>query len=146
MATPVFGFSVGDFVAGVSLVKKLIRSLNDAAGSRAAYRKLITELLNLEDSLTEIAKLQLGPAHEPQKLVLQRIAKQCEISIDTFLLKNAKFNHTLGTQPSLTPPTWRTNLHKIQWALCRDTAVDNLRTEIAGHTATLNITLATIQV
>lgn len=146
MAAPGFGFSVGDFIAGVSLVKKLIRSLNDAAGSRAAYRKLISELLNLEDALTEIGKLQLGPAQEPQKLALRRVVRECEASIETFLLKNAKFNDSLGVQPVVTPPTWRTNLHKIQWSLCKDSAVDDLRTEIAAHTTTLNIKLATIQV
>lgn len=146
MATPGFGFSVGDFTAGVSLIKKLIRALNDAAGSRAAYRKLIFELLSLEEALTDISKLSLCQTQESQKVTLQRVATQCQTSIETFLLKNAKFNDSLGIQPSATPPTWRTNLHKIQWALCKDTAVDDLRTEIAAHTATLNVTLATIQV
>lgn len=146
MATPGFGFSVGDIIAGVSLVKKLIRSLNDAAGSRAAYRKLISELLILEEALTDVSNLRLCQAQESQKLALQRVTTQCQTSIETFLLKNAKFNDSLGTQPSTTPPTWRTNFHKIQWALCKDTAIDDLRTEIAAHTATLNVTLATIQV
>lgn len=146
MATPGFGFSVGDFIAGVSLVKKLIRALNDTAGSRPAYRKLISELLNLEEALTEISKLRLSQDQESQKLSLWHVAAQCESSIDTFLRKNSKFNESLGTQPSATRSVWRTNLHKMQWALCKDTAVDDLRTEIATHTATLNITLATIHV
>ncbi|KAK2602929.1 hypothetical protein N8I77_009426 [Diaporthe amygdali] len=146
MAAPGFGFSVGDFIAGVSLVKKLIRALNDAAGSRAAYRKLIAELLNLDDALTEISKLQLGPSQTSQKTALQRVATQCQISIETFLQKNAKFNDSLGLSPSLSCSAWRSNLHKIQWALCRDTAIDELRTEIAAHTSTLNVILATIQV
>lgn len=146
MAAPGFGFSVGDFIAGVSLVKKLIRALNDAAGSRAAYRKLIAELLNLDDALTEISKLEPSPTQTSQKAALQRVATQCQTSIETFLQKNAKFNETLGLQPSLPRSAWRSNLHKIQWALCKDTAIDELRTEIAAHTATLNVILATIQV
>lgn len=145
MATPGFGFSVGDFIAGISFVRKLIRALNDAAGSRLAYRKLISELLNLEDALTEVSKLQLSQAQESQGLALQRVATQCQTSIETFLRKNIKFKESLGTQTHTALPTWRVNLHKMQWALCRDTAVDDLRTEIAAHTATLNVTLATIQ-
>lgn len=145
MATPGFGFSVGDFIAGVSLVKKLVRALNDSAGSCAAYRKLISELLNLEDALTEITKLQLGSAQESQKLILHRVAKQCLSGIETFISKNAKFKDSLGPQPSPTTASWRANLHKIQWALCKDNAIDGLRTEIAHHTAALNVTLATIQ-
>ncbi|KAK7713223.1 hypothetical protein SLS63_012126 [Diaporthe eres] len=146
MATPGFGSSAGDFIAGVSLIKKLIRALNDTAGSRAPYRKLISELLNLEDALTDISKLRLGQAQESQGLSLRRVAMQCESSIEAFLQKKLKFNESLGTQPCATPSAWRMNLHKIQWALCKDTAIDDLRTEIAAHTATLNITLATIQV
>lgn len=146
MATPGFGFSVGDFVAGVSLVKKFIRALNDTAWSRAAYRKLISELLNLEEALTEISRLRFGQAQESQRLLLKRVATQCQYSIETFLQKNCRFNASLGSQPTATPPAWQTNLHKIQWALCRDTAIDDLRTEIATHTATLNVNLATIQV
>lgn len=146
MATPGFGFSVGDFIAGVSLVKKLIRALNDAAGSRAAYRKLISELLDLVEVLTEIGKLQLGPAQAQQKLALQRVAMQCQTSIEAFIFKNAKFGESLGLLSSTRSPSWRTSLHKIQWALFKDNAIDGLRTEIAAHTASLNVTLATIQV
>lgn len=146
MAAPGFGFSVGDFIAGVSLVKKLIRALNDAAGSRAAYRKLISELLNLEEALTETGNLQLGPAQESQKLILLRVSTQCQTSIEEFLQKNAKFKESLGLQSSTTLSTWRTNLHKIQWALCKDNAIDDLRTEIAAHTTTLKVILATVQV
>lgn len=146
MAAPGFGFSVGDFVAGVSLVRKLIRAINDTAGSRAAYRKLISELLNLEEALENINSLQIALEHEPQKLVMQRVVTECETSIETFISKNAKFSQSLGLQSSATLPSWRTNLHKIQWALCKDKAVDDLRTEIAAHIATLSLNLATIQV
>lgn len=146
MAAPGFGFSVGDFIAGVSLVKKLVRALNDAAGSRAAYRKLISELLNLEDALTEIGNLQLRPAQESQKLILLRVATQRQTSIEAFLQKNAKFKETLGLQSSATIPSWRTNLHKIQWALCKNNAIDDLRTDLAAHTTALKVILATVQV
>lgn len=146
MATPGFGFSVGDCIAGVALVRKLIRAINNTAGSRAAYRKLISELLNLEEALENINRLQLAPGQEPQKLTLQRVATQCETGIERFISQNAKFSQSLGVQSSKTLPNWRTNLHKIQWALFKDKAVDDLRTEIAAHTATLNLNLTTIQV
>lgn len=146
MAAPGFGFSVGDCIAGVALIRKLIRAINDTVGSRAAYRKLISELLNLEEALENLNKLQLAPEQEPQKLTLQRMATQCETSIEGFISKNAKFSQSLGLQSFTTLPTWRTNLHKIQWALFKDKAVDDLRTEIAAHIATMNLNLAAIQV
>lgn len=143
MAAPGFGFSAGDFISGISLVKKLIRSLNDTAGSRASYRQLISELLNLDEALGQIKDLQADPAQAVQTVGLKQIAARCQLSIETFLSKNSKFNESLGLQPSTS--VWKSNLHKIQWALCKDGAIDDLRAEIAAHTTTLNMALATSQ-
>lgn len=143
MAAPGFGFSAGDFISGISLVKKLIRSLNDTAGSRASYRQLISELLNLDDALGQIKDLHANPAQATQMLALQQIAAKGQLSIETFLNKKSKFNESLGLQPSAS--VWKSNLHKIQWALCKDGAIDELRQEIAAHTTALNLTLATNQ-
>jgi hypothetical protein len=143
MASPVFGFSVGDFIAGLRLVKDLIEALNDTVGARATYRSLIADLLNLERALTEVRFLQIADSLLPQKIALEQAASQCQETIQGFLEGNAKFKSTLGDQP--TSSRWRTNLHKIQWALCREDAVSKFRAEITGHTVTINTLLATIQ-
>ncbi|KAJ4389646.1 hypothetical protein N0V93_007118 [Gnomoniopsis smithogilvyi] len=144
MATPGFGFSVGDVLAGLHVVRKLIRALNDTAGSRAAYQKLISELLNLEDALTGVKDLQVDPAQAAQKLALEQVARQCQGSIERFLTKNAKFKDSLGVRPS-SMSAWRSRLHKVQWALCKESEIEGLRTEIATHSTTLNLILSTIQ-
>lgn len=118
MATPGFGFSVGDFISGVSLVHKLI-------------------------ALASMTRLQVVPEQAAQKFVLEQIVVQCEESIKTFINKNSKFRLSLGIQ---SPPSsyWRSNSHKIQWALCKSNAIETLRTEITAHTMTLNIILSTM--
>lgn len=154
MATPGFGFSVGDVLAGLHVVRKLIRALNDAAGARAAYRRLIAGLLDLEEALAGVDRLQQREAagDPAQKMALGRVAGQCRVHIQTFLDRNAKFQDSLGmgARPSsslqlLRAASWRTNWHKIQWALCQDGPIDELRTELAAHTTTLNLILSTIQ-
>lgn len=147
MAAPTFGFSVGDFIAGVSLVRKLIQALNDSAGARASYRQLISELSDLDGALTAISNLQLSPAQSAQKIALEQVASQCQLSITTFLDKNAKFKGSLGVAPGqpTSAPRWQASLHKIQWALCKDNGIKALRTEIQAHTRTLNLLLSTIQ-
>lgn len=147
MAAPGFGFSVGDFIAGVTLVRRLIRALNDSAGARASYRQLISELFDLDEALTGVSNLQLDPAQTAQKFALERVASQCQLSITTFLDQNAKFEISLGIvsgQP-VSISRWLASLHKIQWALCKDSAIQTLRNEIRGHTTTLNLLLSTIQ-
>lgn len=147
MAAPAFGFSVGDFIAGVSLVRKLIRALNDSAGARASYRQLISELFDLDEALTGASNLQLNPAQSAQKIALEQVVSQCQLSITAFIDKNAKFKESLGVAPGqpTSTPRWRAILHKIKWALCKDNGIQSLRTEIQAHTRTLNLLLSTIQ-
>jgi hypothetical protein len=54
MAVPAIGFSFGDFVASIQLVKDLITALNDTDGAKVQYRRLIGELVVLERALTEV--------------------------------------------------------------------------------------------
>lgn len=149
MATPGFGFSVGDVLAGLHVVRKLIRALNDTVGSRPAYRKLISELLTLEEALTGVRALQVvDPTQAAQKIALEQVAQQCQRSIEEFLTRNAKFKSSLGDAPRSSPSllsAWRSNLHKVQWALCKESEIEGLRTEIAAHATTLNLMLSTIQ-
>lgn len=147
MAAPPFGFSAGDFIAGVSLVRKSIRALNDSAGARASYRQLVSELSELDEALTGVSNLQLSPTQSAQKVALEQVVSQCQNSITAFLNQNSKFQRSLATasgQPSSTT-RWKASIHKIQWALCKDGAIQTLRTEIQAHTRTLNLLLSTIQ-
>lgn len=143
MAAPVFGFSFGDFIAGLKLVKDLIDTLNDSVGAKPSYRRLIAELVNLERALTEIRSLQVDDSQASQKFALEQAASQCQENITNFLEKNAKFSSTLGA--GSTSSKWRASLHKIQWGLCKADAVDKFRAEISGHVLTINTLLATIQ-
>lgn len=121
MAAPPFGFSVGDLISGVSLVRKLIRALNDFAGARADYRQLVSELSYLDEALTAVSTLQLNPAQSAQNIAMEQVVSQCQISITAFLKKNAKFQGSLGVAPGqpTSTPWWQAMLHKIHWALCR---------------------------
>ncbi|ORX95829.1 hypothetical protein BCR34DRAFT_607832 [Clohesyomyces aquaticus] len=142
MATPVFGFSVGDFIAGVKLVKDLIESLDDAVGAKPAFRCLIAELRSLEGALAEVKNLEVDPSQVSSKLALEHAASQCQHSIEAFLGKHVKFQIALGEQAS--GSTWRTTLRKVQWAVCKQDVVDKFRAEITGHVLTINTLLATV--
>ncbi|USP81718.1 hypothetical protein yc1106_08992 [Curvularia clavata] len=143
MPAPAFGFSVGDFVAGIKLVKDLIDSLDEAAGAGPVYRRLIAELRSLERALNEVNNLRVHTSQACQKVALEQAASQCQDCIETFLRENNKFQATLSVQS--TASRWRANLHKFQWAVCKQDAVCKFRAEIAGHVLTINTLLATIQ-
>ncbi|CZR52510.1 uncharacterized protein PAC_02387 [Phialocephala subalpina] len=145
MPAPAFGFSAGDFISAISLIKTLVKALNDATGSKAQYRLLVEALLNLELALTEVKGLRVAAAQASQRVALEQVASQCQQAIELFLEKNAKFDTTLSLTANVSKWNWRTNLHKIQWALCREEAVTKLRAELTGHTLTINTLLATLQ-
>ena len=140
-----FGFSVGDFIAVIVLVKDLISALQEGAGAKSRYRRLITELVSLEHALTEVQTLKVDDSLFSKKFALEQIASQCLGTIDDFLKESTKFSATLGTRSKVSKWNWRANLHKIQWALFKDDAVDKLGSKIMGHTLTINTLLATIQ-
>ena len=145
MPAPAFGFSVGDFISGIDLIRTLIKALNDGAGSKPQYQRLIEALLNLERAMEEVKLLRVTASQASQKIALEQVASQCQQSIELFLKQNAKFKPTLSLTASTSKWNWRAELHKIQWALCKGEAVAQLRAEITGHTLTINTLLATIQ-
>jgi hypothetical protein len=143
MATPAFGFSAGDFIAGIKLVKDLIDSLDEAAGAGPSFRQLAAELRSLERALTEVKNLRVHQSQAAQKVALEQAASQCKDCIDAFLCENTKFSNALGALA--TKSKWRTNLRKFQWAVCKPDVVSKFRAEIAGHVLIVNTLMATIQ-
>ncbi|KAF2028074.1 hypothetical protein EK21DRAFT_102145 [Setomelanomma holmii] len=143
MPTPAFGFSVGDFIAGIKLVKDLVDSLDEVSGAKPHFRSLITELRHLERALTEVKALQVDLSQASQKLALEQVALQCQDCIEAFFKKNTKIQDALCSQS--TASAWRANLRKFQWTICRQDAVDKFRAEVKGHVLTINTLLATIQ-
>jgi hypothetical protein len=144
MVIPAFGFAVGDFIAAINLVKNVIQALQDGAGAKPQYRHLINELINLERALTEVRYLKIEDSQASQKIALEQAASQCQDTIEGFLNENAKFNSTLGSQLTSSRWSWRTNLHKVQWAICKGDAINKFRAQVTGHTLAINTLLATI--
>ena len=143
MSGPGFGFSVGDFIAGIKLARDLVQALNDGAGAKPAYRRLTTELGNLLCALKAVRCVQVDNSHTSQKAALEEAASSCQETIENFLTRNAKFQSSLGEERTIS--RLRANLHKIQWAVGKKDEIDRLRTGILGHMSTINTILITMQ-
>jgi hypothetical protein len=110
-----FGFSVGDFISGLSLVRELIKALEDGAGSGQEYRDLIRELYALERALSEVKHLQVDESLQHQKNAIEQIACQCQDDISKFLSKIDKYQPSLRLHGS--GNCLKGSLRKMQWAL-----------------------------
>lgn len=140
---PPFGFSVGDFIAGINLVRDVIKALEDSAGSSLEYRELIRELYGLERALIEVKHLDLSDSQCSQQIALQHAATQCQETTDIFLQTIRKYQPALSN--AISKLSLQGNLRKIQWALCKRDDIERFRAKVSGHAAAINILLMTIQ-
>jgi hypothetical protein len=141
MAVP-FGFSAGDFIAALKVVKDVIDALRDSGGAGAEYRELIDELYLLETALLEVKRVELDDEQHAQRVALQQAASQCHRTIDEFWKKIQKYQPHLRSEGSGSKlkDGWR----KVQWALCRKEDVAMFRAKLRGETGSINVLLMTV--
>ncbi|KAJ9607370.1 hypothetical protein H2200_008443 [Cladophialophora chaetospira] len=141
-----FGFSAGDFISGVLLVKDIIKALDNVSGSSAEYDALRGELRGLERALHLVSNLPPGTCSTIQHTT-ETCVQACHNIIQAFVRKAAKFDTTLihaasTSQQNITrPPPWKAALRKVQWALLKKEDVVRVRLEIAAQVAILNTLL-----
>ena len=138
-----FGFSAGDFVDGINLVRELIKALEDSAGSAAQYRALISELYSLERALLEVQSLDLDEAQHPQSAAIRQAASQFQHTVDDFLRITRKFQPSFSIHGS--GSSWRNGIRRLQWSLYKKEDVQRFRAQISGHAASINMLLLTVQ-
>jgi hypothetical protein len=135
-----FGFSAGDFISGLLLVKDLIRALDNAAGSSAEYRGLCGELKSLEKALELLCNSNLTVWEGTHSQAIQQTVQVCHGIIHSFLTRAAKFDETL-VSPAKAVSVWKVALRKVQWAFLKKDDVVRVRVELSAQTSILNALL-----
>ena len=143
-----FGFSVGDVIAGLRLIKQSVEALQDSKGSSADCEALDHEIDSLKDSLEAVDDLHLDErlgASSKQSIAVREAIERCWRCIDQFLSVTAGYRQWLrGKVPSHL--AWKANLKKIQWALCKKDDVKKFRAQLERHSSSINMLLVTLQV
>src|ERR1700733_11680502 len=124
MGTP-FGFSVGDFITGINLVRDIIKALRDNTGSQKEYLELITELRGLELALEQVKALHAQQQQDAQRAVLAEAVSDCQKSIECFLRGIGKYHKHLHLGGSTNK--WKDGLRKVQWHLCKSDELNSFR-------------------
>jgi hypothetical protein len=149
MAVP-FGFSVGDFVAGIGLIRDVIEALQVSSSSTIRYQGLISELFALERALLEVKRLSTNEENQPKLVEIEALhralfftAVQCQETVDKLLAKVKKYEGHLISK--ISSSKWKDNLRRVQWALLTDGELGESRAEIRGHATSINILLTITQ-
>jgi|ERR1700733_10622524 hypothetical protein len=143
MAAP-FGFSAGDFIAAIGLIRDVTRALRDSGGASEECRELIYELHGLETALLEVKALDLEVDQRAQRVALRHAATQCQNTVDNFLGGLRKYQACLTN--GYGSSRWKTALRKIQWQLCKKEDLVKFRAEIGFHAQSIQMLMLSMQV
>ncbi|MCJ1405049.1 hypothetical protein MMC11_008275 [Xylographa trunciseda] len=99
-----FGFSAGDFIAALSLVRDVIDALQASSTARTEYRELLRQLYSLETALQQVNRLECNDTEDEgssldrgsEIVALRQTAAQCQRTIDDFFARIKSY------QPHLT--------------------------------------------
>jgi hypothetical protein len=141
-----FGFSVGDFVTCLNLIREVAQALNDSRGSASEYKSLFQTLVSLNQTLasSELIYLQWdtqaasptykkhataminGILFERQKCkeLLERFLKSSQPYTDAFIIERGR----------AVVRNWR----KVTWLLQKE-EVNKLERELQRHLQALRI-------
>lgn len=142
-----FGFSVGDFIAGVNLLIDAVHSLSDTYGARADYKELERELQSLNSGLDGIKALSLNPTQATEIFAVNAAVDKCFACVEAFVQRNSKFK-SLETVPGKkwSPAMLRRCGRAVQWAITKKDDVAKFRDQVHYHSDAIGMLLATLQV
>ncbi|KAF1976697.1 hypothetical protein BU23DRAFT_455393 [Bimuria novae-zelandiae CBS 107.79] len=140
---PAFGFSVGDFIAAIGLITKVIKALKDKCGAATEYQHLQLELQALERTLRYLQSLQPTASNREHVNAIRGMALTCQIPLQEFLDRMHKYEASLGPFSALNRGSIKSIGRKSQWALFMSDEVAELRTVIGAKVLSINLLLAT---
>jgi hypothetical protein len=147
MAT--FGFSVGDFIAFLGVVKDVTNALKESTGSASTYRSLIHTLEALNQALTTSGLIYLQWENVPAAEAYKKDARamingmlfhrqQCKELIEKFIestqsYENAFLGPFLGRKQAM-----KRNVRKITWLFQKDKVL-RLEKDLQRHLTAMQI-------
>ncbi len=140
MVAPVFGFSVGDFIAGINIAIDVIKACKDTGGASSQYERALVEF---ETYLALLRKLQ--DPNVPTTAEINRLASSCEHPVQQFVTKIEKYKCSLaksagsGDSVHQTFRYLRTFPRKAQWAMVAKKAVEELRLAIGPQLSAIGV-------
>jgi hypothetical protein len=134
MAAP-FGFSFGDFIAGICLLKDVVAAFSDTKGARASYQELSRELSSLQSALEGIRDQTYDQSHPHHGVAITEALERCQRCIDEFVKRLSKSKSILASSGSSkwSRSSFERHIRKIEWAVCKQTDVHQFRKEIQIH-------------
>ena len=141
-----FGFSVGDFIAGINLLIDVVHSLDNTHGAQADYQELGRELQSLKSGLDGIGALCLDSTYETEISAVNAAVDNCRTCVNMFVRRNDGFKSLENTSRE----RWSLARVKkcgrgVQWAVWKKDDVVRFRDQVHCHSGAIGMLLDTVQ-
>jgi hypothetical protein len=145
---PITFGSVGDIISICLIVKDLVDTLNKSRASSAEYSEVIRELWILDRALLEVELLSRTLSATVELNALCETARQtvekCRLTVEAFSRRIEKYGTSLGEAGS--GNIMKDAALKLRWQFSQKDGVSKFRAEVAAHSASINMLLATASV
>lgn len=138
-----FGFSAGDFVAGMQLLQKCVLALHDTKGASAEYSSTILELEILQTILGKVQNLEASGASTDTIEKIHVLGHGCYIPINRFFQNIEEFKGDLSLSADKKPYMKKCarGFRKIHWAVLLREEVAELKAAISPQLAAISVCL-----
>lgn len=136
-----FGWSAGDIVAALQLLRQVTVALKDCDGASSDYQDTASFLEILASTLQHLNALQAAPLDPDLAKTLQQLCEQVQGPISSFCdTIQSSFEKDLGSNSIRLK--FLTIGRKLQWALSTSKKAKALRERIGGAIITIGVILA----
>jgi hypothetical protein len=136
-----FGWSVGDIVAALNLLHKVVIALKDTGGASSDYQDVSSFLNVLTFTLRHLNALQAAPLDPDLAKNLAQLCEQVQGPLTLFCERiRTSFERDLGADS--TRLRLLTAGRKVQWALLTSKKVKELREKIGGPIVAIGVVLS----
>jgi hypothetical protein len=141
--------SVGDIISVSLLIKDILLALDSTRDSSAQYQSIVKELYVLDISLLQVEKLAKADEVTSQVHAIYDTAKEtaekCKGLVAAFLQRIKDYDKSLNQNGSGNQV--KDFARKLKWKMAgMEEEASKFRSEIMGHSESINMLLATIQV
>jgi hypothetical protein len=143
MVTP-FGFSVGDVIAGIGVLRGIFIALSQSKGASKEYLELIKALRSLENALRQVRAIYDEIENPNQLSALRQEVSVCEETIDTFTASLDRYHGHLSNTG--TKSFWKDSIQKIRWHFVKSCQLSDFREQLTNHVSSLEVILLSIQI
>jgi hypothetical protein len=134
-----FGFSIGDFINGINLVKDVVQALSESRGSAREYAEPLTQLESLELAPNQIQSQFSDIQETSHRVTLVDAVTACCGLVNHFLRSIEKYHPSLSHKGPKS--VWKETLRKIQWRLSMPEELVTFRGKISFHVNAIGILL-----